>query len=564
MWNSRALLHGLGLVALSSLGLGSCGGDVGIVVSVENWPSTSPYLLVDTQVNGTPGQQLRVPAGQTRFVVRLPGGQTGDLTLSASAIDDTGCKVARGQLSSTLSGGLRRTGEGTLTLTKLEPALCKLSVRINSGTGKVASSPAGLTCAGSVCDGEFPQYTNIHLEPTPASYKQFSAWTENCAGNNSCDLTLSRSTETSLAFMPRMCTPQGWCFHHPIDSLGKPLVEVNNYLYWPSIDSNGVAWFFANGGEVLRCDTNSCKRTLSVPSTRSPNGAIAINEDIWAMVTTPKIALLKCRNDNCSISYDFTSNDSCKSLIPIGPLSSNSHHIITLAQSSGGKDNTIIRISTNEADQVRCEKIWDTGAVTINSIHASGNSIWLRTSTPSLEKLDCQSLPCTTSTASSIPAAFSYQFLSGNSKSAWLASNQYPTAAILVRCTVADAKCTPISVPYKNTDYIQSLVVGENSSWIIGRNDSSLIGTDIISVNDLNSNSVLTINNPSPLANMRAAWGNDSDLWMGVDTDIRHCTASGCETITPGLNTYIYSISGNGKDVWAGGNSGAVLHYQQP
>ena len=45
MWTSRSLLHGLGLVALSSLGLGSCGGDVGIVVSVENWPSTSPYLL---------------------------------------------------------------------------------------------------------------------------------------------------------------------------------------------------------------------------------------------------------------------------------------------------------------------------------------------------------------------------------------------------------------------------------------------------------------------------------------------------------------------------------------
>ena len=82
MWNSRALLHGLGLVALSSLGLGSCGGDVGIVVSVENWPSTSPYLLVDTQVNGTSGQQLRIPAGQNRFVVRLPSDQTGDLTLS--------------------------------------------------------------------------------------------------------------------------------------------------------------------------------------------------------------------------------------------------------------------------------------------------------------------------------------------------------------------------------------------------------------------------------------------------------------------------------------------------
>ena len=58
MWNSRALLHGLGLVALSSLGLGSCGGDVGIIVTVENWPSSSPYLLVDTQVNGTPGQQM--------------------------------------------------------------------------------------------------------------------------------------------------------------------------------------------------------------------------------------------------------------------------------------------------------------------------------------------------------------------------------------------------------------------------------------------------------------------------------------------------------------------------
>lgn len=565
MWNSRALLHGLGLVALSSLGLGSCGGDVGIVVSVENWPSTSPYLLVDTQVNGTSGQQLRIPAGQNRFVVRLPSDQTGDLTLSAFAIDDTGCKVASGQLSSTLSGGLRRTGEGTLTLSTLEPALCKLSVRINSGTGSVASTPPGLTCAGSICDGEFTKNTNIHLAPTPGSYKQFSAWTGNCTGNNSCDITLSRSIEISLAFMPRQCTPQGWCFHHPTDASGKLIYEATSILYWPSIDSHGVAWFFGNGGEVLRCDVNSCKRTLSILSTRSPNGTIPIREDIWAMITTPKPALLRCSNDSCKISYDFMSNDTCKSLVPSGPLFSGLQYVITTAQSSGGKNNSVIRISTNEADQTRCGKLWDTGTVTINSIYANGNIVWLMTDVPSLEKLDCSSFPCTTSTASDIPAIFSYQFLSGNSKSAWLASNQYPTATILVRCPVANAKCTPISIPYKTTDYIQSLVVGENSSWIIGKNSSSSVGTDIISVNDQNSSSGLRINNAYSLSNFYAGWGNDTDLWMGVDTNIRHCTASGCETITPGFGTtYVYSISGNGKDVWAGGYSGEVLHYQQP
>ena len=568
MWNSRALLHGLGLVALSSLGLGSCGGDVGIIVTVENWPSSSPYLLVDTQVNGTPGQQFRVPAGQTRFVVRLPGGQTGDLTLNAFAIDDLGCKVSRGQLSSTLSAGLRRTGEGSLTLSKLEPALCKLSVRINSGTGSVASTPAGFSCSGSLCDGEFPQNTNIHLEPTPGSYKQFSAWSGSCTGNNSCDVVLSRSTEIPLTFMPRKCTPEGWCFHHPTDAAGSPIYEVKSTLYWPNIDSQGGAWFFGNAGEVLRCNSNSCKRiSYTIPSGTTPIGTVTINEHIWATSATPKPALIKCSNDSCKISYDFMANDTCKSLVPVGQLFSGLPYLITTAQSSGGKVNSVIRISTNEADQIRCEKIWDTGTATIKSSYANGNIFWLITDANVLEKHDCSILPCTTTTASNIPGAFSYQLLSGNSKSAWLGSTQYPPATILMRCPVADAKCRPISIPYKTTDYIQALIVGENSSWIIGRNSSSTVGTDIISVNDAASNSVLKIDNANSLNNFYAGWGNDTDLWMGVDTDIRHCTTKGCETITPGSgpgNTYVYSIGGSGKDVWAGGYSGPVLHYQQP
>lgn len=570
MSNSRALLHGLGLVALSSVGQWSCGGDVGIIVTVENWPSSSPYLLVDTLVNGTPGQQFRVPAGQTRFVVRLPGGQTGDLTLSAFAIDDLGCKVSRGELSSTLSAGLRHTGEGSLTLSKLEPALCKLSVRINAGTGSVASTPAGFSCSGLLCEGEFPKNTNIHLEPTPGNHKQYSAWSGSCTGNSSCDVALSRSTEIPLAFMPRKCTPEGWCFHHPTDASGNPIYEVNSTLYWPSIDSQGSVWFFGNAGEVLRCNSNSCKRiSYTIPSGATPKWTVAINENIWATVATPKPALIKCSNDSCKISYDFMANDTCKSLVPTGQLFSGAPYLITTAQSSGGTVNSVIRISTNEADQIRCEKIWDTGTAAIKSSYASGNIFWLVTDANVLEKLDCSSLPCTTTTASNIPGTFSYQFLLGNSKSAWLGSNQYPPETILMRCSVAGAKCIPISVPYKTTDYIQALIVGENSSWIIGRNSSSTVGTDIIYVTD--AGSVIKIDNANSLYNFYAGWGNDTDLWMGVDTYIRHCNAKGCETITPGSgassgsgNTYVYSIGGRGKDVWAGGYSGPVLHYQQP
>ena len=38
------------LLALCLLSLTDCSGDVGIVVAVENWPSSSPYLLIDTAV----------------------------------------------------------------------------------------------------------------------------------------------------------------------------------------------------------------------------------------------------------------------------------------------------------------------------------------------------------------------------------------------------------------------------------------------------------------------------------------------------------------------------------
>ena len=73
-----------------------------------------------------------------------------------------------------------------------------------SGSGSVASNPAGINC-GSTCQSSFAAGTTVSLTATPLAGQIFSGWTGACTGNQpSCSLQMTqvRSTQATFTTIP--------------------------------------------------------------------------------------------------------------------------------------------------------------------------------------------------------------------------------------------------------------------------------------------------------------------------------------------------------------------------
>src|SRR5262249_57905940 len=58
-----------------------------------------------------------------------------------------------------------------------------------TGSGAVASTPAGLSC-GASCMASFPYGSTVTLTPTPAANHHFTGWTGACSGTGGCSFTV--------------------------------------------------------------------------------------------------------------------------------------------------------------------------------------------------------------------------------------------------------------------------------------------------------------------------------------------------------------------------------------
>jgi len=69
-----------------------------------------------------------------------------------------------------------------------------------SGSGAVASSPAGIACNAD-CQGLFPPAGQVTLTPTPAQYSLFAGWSGGpCSGIGACLMTLDVDSSTTALF----------------------------------------------------------------------------------------------------------------------------------------------------------------------------------------------------------------------------------------------------------------------------------------------------------------------------------------------------------------------------
>ena len=94
----------------------------------------------------------------------------------------------------------------------LAPSSTLTVARAGTGTGTVASSPAGITC-GSDCSEVYAFDTPVALTAAPDSGSTFSGWSGACSGSDpTCALTMGNGT-TVTATVPVGNSPSGVVVH---------------------------------------------------------------------------------------------------------------------------------------------------------------------------------------------------------------------------------------------------------------------------------------------------------------------------------------------------------------
>ena len=107
------------------------------------------------------------------------------------------------------------TGSGTckVTMTAAKSVTAKfvrsykLSVsKTGTGSGKITSSPAGISC-GVSCEAEYEEGTEVTLSPAPATGDEFLEWAGACTGSGACKVTMSSAKSVSARFEPEPPPP---------------------------------------------------------------------------------------------------------------------------------------------------------------------------------------------------------------------------------------------------------------------------------------------------------------------------------------------------------------------
>lgn len=189
--------------------------------TTEKTTETAPPSTLTTPVSQTISAP---PPVQETLTATRSGSGSGTVTSSPSGIDcgavcsapfDQGTQV---MLTATPDSGSRFAGwsgggcsgaagcqvtmsSGQL-VTATFVAIDALTVtKSGSGTGTVASSPAGIDC-GTTCIQDFDQGTAVTLTATPTGVSMFAGWSGACAGTGTCQVTIDQARSVGAEFEP--------------------------------------------------------------------------------------------------------------------------------------------------------------------------------------------------------------------------------------------------------------------------------------------------------------------------------------------------------------------------
>jgi Fe-S cluster biogenesis protein NfuA len=161
--------------------------------------------------------------GGSALVVAKAGNGGGTVTSSPSGIScgsdcsqtyTSGTVVALGKTAAAgsafvgWSGACSGTGACQVTMSAAKyvtatfvPTYALTVTRKGTGSGTVASSPAGISC-GSDCSQTYRSGTIITLSRTAAAGSAFAGWSGACSGTGACQVTMSSARSVTATFVP--------------------------------------------------------------------------------------------------------------------------------------------------------------------------------------------------------------------------------------------------------------------------------------------------------------------------------------------------------------------------
>jgi uncharacterized repeat protein (TIGR02543 family) len=185
-------------------GLGAC-----TLILTQNQTLTATFTAVPP---ATYPLTLTTTGAGSGTVTSSPAGITCGSTCSASFTSGASVSLtatpAAGSTFTGWSGACTGTGSCAVTVTQassvsatftiIPPTTYPLSVAV-TGSGTVASSPAGITC-GTTCSASFTSGASVSLTATPTAGSTFTGWSGACSGTGTCAVAMSQAKSVTATF----------------------------------------------------------------------------------------------------------------------------------------------------------------------------------------------------------------------------------------------------------------------------------------------------------------------------------------------------------------------------
>jgi hypothetical protein len=162
-----------------------------VTITGENLGCVTDIAFGTTEAVDFSNAEALLDCGSTNtVVVKAPPHPVGTVQVSLNTVESV---VTPGVPPAT----------GTFTYTTPPKEILTVH-KSGSGSGKVTSSPAGISC-GATCSIGFAQGTTVTLRAKAARGSTFSGWSGACKGKSTCKITVNAATSVTAKFTGKRC-----------------------------------------------------------------------------------------------------------------------------------------------------------------------------------------------------------------------------------------------------------------------------------------------------------------------------------------------------------------------